>query len=87
MGGDPATAGRARVRKQCKPQGPVGLLLESIHLQAAALDEEYRILQFNQQAIDVVKGPAQLFAPLITRMAARNRTAAAGGRLQETNGA
>ena len=58
VGGDPATAGRAKVRRQCKPQGPVWLLLESFHLQAAALDEGYRILQFNQQAIDLVKGPA-----------------------------
>ena len=40
VGGDPATAGRSRVRKQCKPQGPCGLLLEPIHLPSATLDEK-----------------------------------------------
>ena len=62
------------------------MFLESIHLQAATLNEEYRILQWNQQDIDVVKGPAQLVAPLITRMAARNRTVVAEGRRRETGG-
>ena len=66
--------------------GPVGLLLESIHLQAATLDDRFRIQQFNQQAIDLVEGPTQLVMPLMTRMAARNRTEAAEGKRQETQG-
>ena len=73
-GGDPGTKGRAKVRGQCKPKGPCGYLLESIHLQAATLDGKYRIKQANQQTIELVSGPAQQIIPLTTRMAARNRT-------------
>ena len=35
VAGDPATAERAEIRNQCVPTGPVGFLLESLHLQAA----------------------------------------------------
>ena len=64
----------------------MGLLLESIHLQAAAMDKEYRIRQYNQQPINIVDGPIQLLTPLITRMAARNRTTFAEGKRAETEG-
>ena len=40
LGGDPWTKERAKMRKECKPEGPYGLLLESIHLQAAALHDK-----------------------------------------------
>ena len=85
-GGDPGTKGRAKVRHQCRPHGPIGLLLESIHLQAASLDEQFVIRQFNQQPIEVVGGPAQLVTPLLTRMAARNRSRRCEGTRKEAEG-
>ena len=85
-GGDPGTKARAKLRNQCKPQGPCGLLLESIHLQSASLDELFQIRQFNQQPVEVVGGPAQLVVPLLIRMAARNRTRRCEGSREETEG-
>ena len=73
-GGDPATPARSAIRKGCKPLGPIGLLLESVHLQAASIDQQWRVRQYNQQPIDIIDGSAHLVAPLLTRAAARNRT-------------
>ena len=74
------------MRGECKPRGPVGFLLESIHLQAATMDETCRIRQWNQQSIELVNGPAQQAAPLTSRMAARNRTKRAEGTRFEAEG-
>jgi hypothetical protein len=60
--------------------------MEAIHPQAATLDEEYKIRQWNQQSIEVVKGPAQHVIPLTLRMAARNRTRRAEGSRLEAEG-
>ena len=57
-----------------------------MHLLSATLDDRYRVLQYNQQPIDIVEGPAQLVIPLTTRMAARNRTRRAEGGREETCG-
>ena len=86
IAGDLATAERAEVRNQCKPKGPVGFLLESLHLQAATLNENYTIQQWNQQSIELINGPMQMITPLISRMAARNRTKRAEDRRFETRG-
>lgn len=43
IAGEPASPERAKVRRQCKPYGPIGLLLESIHMNTAVLDEELQI--------------------------------------------
>ena len=56
VAGDPATAERALIRNQCAPKGPAGFLLESLHLQAATMDERYKVQQHNQQSIDLVNG-------------------------------
>ena len=64
-GGDPATKARSAIRRGCKPMGPIGLLLESIHLQAASLDPSWRIVQYNQQPIDLIEGSAHLVLSLI----------------------
>ena len=47
VAGDPATTERAEIRNQCSPKGPVGFLLESLHLQAATMDEGYKVQQNN----------------------------------------
>jgi hypothetical protein len=86
LAGDPATAERAEVRNQCKPKGPIGFLLESIHMQAATLNEDLTIQQWNQQGIELIKGPTQMVTPLVGRMAARNRTRRAEDRRFETVG-
>ena len=85
-GGDPATPARAASRKPCRPLGPIGLLLESVHLQSAAIDQQWRVRQYNQQPIDIVDGSAHTVAPLLTRFAARNRTRRAEGQRSETQG-
>ena len=66
--------------------GPIGLLLESIHLQPASLDPSWKIVKYNQQPIDLIEGSAHLVSPLITRFAARNRTRRAEGLRDETVG-
>ena len=63
LAGDPATAERAKVRNQCEPKGPIGFLLESIHMQAATLNENLTIQQWDQQDIEVIKGPTQMITP------------------------
>ena len=45
VAGYPATKHRATIRRQCKPRGPVGHLLESVHMQAARMDDEGAIWQ------------------------------------------
>ena len=39
IAGEPATPERAKLRKECNPQCPVGFLLESLHLQAATMNQ------------------------------------------------
>ena len=62
-GGDPTSKARAALRKRCRPLGPIGFLLESIHRQAAPLDPSWKIIQFNQQPIDLVEWSAHLLNP------------------------
>ena len=66
--------------------GPVGLLIEAIHLQAASMDGSWTIRQLNQQPIELVRGSAHLLNPLITKFAARNRTRRAEGSREEAAG-
>ena len=47
VGGDPATPARSELRKMCKPMGPIGLLLEAVHLQSSSVDPSWRIRQEN----------------------------------------
>ena len=77
VGGSPTTPQRSNLRKQCNPQGPVGVLLETIHLQASTLDKDYSIKQWNQPNIHILQSPYQHLKPLIRRAAKRNRTTAA----------
>ena len=54
--------------------GPVGFPLESIFLQAAALDTNFEIKQWNQQGIEIWRAPYQHLKPLIQQLRTRNRT-------------
>ena len=73
--GEPGSLEQSTARAQCHPKGPVGYLLESVHLQAAALDRNLVIKQHNQPDIDIRGAPFQYLAILTREMAARNRTA------------
>ena len=73
------------MRGECNPRGPAGFMLGSIHLQPATMDEAYK-MQWNQQSIDLVNGPAQQVVPLASRMAAINRTRRAEGARFEAEG-
>ena len=64
LGGDPATKERAMLRKECRPAGPYGLLLGSVHLQAAALYEKIKIITQDSSTIDIADSPIQQLAPL-----------------------
>ena len=63
--GPAASKERASLRKQCRPHGPVGLLLETMHLQTAALTDQVIIKQWNQPAIDIMQAPHQHLPHLI----------------------
>ena len=45
IAGEPGTTNRARQRRRRRPHGPVGFLLESLFLQAAALSPDLVIMQ------------------------------------------
>ena len=77
--GEPATPERGRLRKQCNPQGPIGFLLETVHMQASTLDEDFIVRQWNQPPISVFRTPYQHLRPLIRQAAMRNRTIASEG--------
>ena len=59
-------------------------MLESIHMQAAAMDGNYEVRQFNQPGIKVMEVPYQHLTPMIRQMCGRNRTRAAEGTRAET---
>ena len=45
---EPGVSDRTKMRRQCNPKGPIGYLLETVHLQASAMDDGMRIHQHNQ---------------------------------------
>ena len=83
IAGEPATQDRALIRRQCKPRGPIGHLLDTIHMQAASMDEESPIWQNDQIPVQLIKAPYQQVAGMIATMAMRNRTRAAANTRNE----
>ena len=76
---EPGRSMRTAMRRQCKPKGPVGILLETLHLQSSAIDDEKVIHQFDQPPIDLLNAPYQHITPMVREAAARNRTARSRG--------
>ena len=74
LGGEPTSETRARLRKQCISQGPVGLALESSHLQAASLDKNFSIKQDGEAGVHTMKAPLQHLRASIREMCTRSRT-------------
>ena len=66
---------RAKLRKQCEPKGPIGFLLEAVHLNQAKMDMDFNIWQYNQTPIRTTEAAHQVIGPQVQQMAARNRTA------------
>ena len=56
--------------------GPVGLLLETVHINGAVFDNESLIRQYNQPPINVLETPFQDLKPLWRLALVRNRTEA-----------
>lgn len=86
VAGEPGTSHRGKMRKQCKPKGPVVYLLETLHLDAAVLDESKTIYQYNQPPLNIEHAPHQHLNPIIRQLAARNRTMRASVDREETMG-
>ena len=59
-------------------------MLESIHLQAAAMDKDFTVHQFNQPSIKVREAPYQHLSPMMRQLCCRNRTEAAANTRGET---
>ena len=55
---------------------PIGLMLESVHLRAAVVDDDVHFRQYNQTPIKIVEAPAQPPAPAIRQVVVRNQTRA-----------
>ena len=52
--GEPMSRERARLRKQCKPKGPIGFLFETIHLQASCMASSFTVHQWNQPSVNLL---------------------------------
>ena len=72
--GEPMSKQRSKIRKQCKPKGAVGTLLESVHLNRASMDLSFNIWQCNQAPTRIKDVAYQMLGPQVQQMAARNRT-------------
>ena len=66
VAGEPGSPQRARLRKRCRPLGPIWFLLESmLFLQAAAVDGTFTIKQWNQADMSIWDSPYQHLKPMI----------------------
>ena len=83
---EPGVSERTKMRRQCNPKGPIGYVLETVHLQGSAMDDGMRIHQHNQAPIDLLKAAYQHITPMIRSAAARNRTHRAEGSRDECVG-
>ena len=86
IAGEPGTPQRSRLRKRCKPQGPIGFLLESLFLQAAAVGGAFHIKQWNQPDIAIREAPYQHLKPMVQQLCTRNRTKDGEDARDETRG-
>ena len=80
---EPGTSQRTRIKKECKPLGPVGFLLETVHMQASAMDDKKIIHQQTQAPIDLLNAAYQHITPMVRSAATRNRTRRAEGTRDE----
>ena len=75
IAGEPGSTRRSHIRAECKPMGPIGLLLESAHMLAASIDEKMVIRRYNEQDLDIMKMPFQRVQPAIRKLCQLTRTA------------
>ena len=79
---EPGSAERGNKRKECDPKGPIGLLLESLHLHAAALDMDYNLVKWNEPDIQIDRMTQRMVAFMVRDMCKRDRTRVAKGSRQ-----
>lgn len=84
VAGPPGSSQRMLARRKCKPLGPVGFLLESAHLQAAAIGHDFTWYTYNQGGMPLIRMPYQHLPVLIREHCMRNRTRFAQGSRNET---
>ena len=67
------------LRGQCESEGPVGLLIESAHINAARIDHTGKMRQEGQPTIDMLGEAYQDLKKITRENLQRNRTAAGEG--------
>ena len=75
----PGEPGRQQWRGDCDPCGPVGFLLEALHMAGAALTPQWKVVKDKHPPADILAGPVQALKPTIRDMAAAARTEVAEG--------
>lgn len=84
--GPPGTKERMLLRRKCSPKRPVGHLLESAHMQAAAISLDFELVSCNQGGLPLIRIPYQQLAPMVREHCKRNRTRYAQCTRRETQG-
>ena len=59
--------------KQISAKGPIGLLIEMVILCGARINDQFRIIQANEEDIDFMNTPFQDLGPLVEEVAQRGR--------------
>ena len=57
LGGTPPSKSRMELRPQCQSHGPVGLMLETAHINAGKVDKKGLLRQHGQPPIDILREP------------------------------
>ena len=70
-------------RRETGAVGPVGLLLETLHINASTLDDKGAIRQWNQATIDTLTMPYEDVKTLWRQSLVRTRTSAAANTRKE----
>ena len=86
LAGPPVSQQRSKVRRQCKPYGPIGLLLESAHMQAGSVNTDLHFVAYNETAIDIVNIPYQQLSWVVADRCKKNRSFSVAGNRKETQG-
>ena len=75
----PGDGERRQWKQDGMPQGPIGLLLEMLHLAGAAMDEQLCVRRHNHALVHTIHGPLQAVKPAVRQVMVEARTAAAAG--------
>ena len=79
----PNTQSRAKVMRENQPMGPIGLLIQTVHLIGGIINAELSILMQGEEPLDVRHTPFQCLAKLALAGATRARMKAEAKRVQK----